>query len=143
MGLVYADVKLTNGADLLEAKKHVIGEEEVRNMHVNVMVDSGSLMLAINENIQEYLQLPVLEQRKRAVMADGTRIECAVAGPVEVRFGNRVANCYAIVLPGDSEPLLGAIPMEEMDVMIHPLRNELIVNPDHPDGAIISLRKIA
>ncbi len=36
-----------------------------------------------------------------------------------------------MVLPGDAEPLLGAIPREEMDVLIHPLRNELMVNPEH------------
>jgi hypothetical protein len=37
-----------------------------------------------------------------------------------------------MVLPGDSEMLLGAIPMEDIDVLIHPLRQELIVNPEHP-----------
>ena len=37
-----------------------------------------------------------------------------------------------MVLPGEAEPLLGAIPLEEMDALIHPLRNELIVNPEHP-----------
>lgn len=142
MGLVYAEVRLTNAVDLLEAKKHVIGEEEVRSMPVNIMVDTGSLMLAINENIQEYLNLPVWE-RKEAVLADGSRVICDLAGPVEVTFANRIAHCYAHVLPGDSEPLLGAIPLEEMDVMVHPLRNELIVNPKHPEGAILSLRKIA
>lgn len=142
MGLVYADVRLTNALDLLEAKKHVIGKEEVRSMPVNIMVDTGSLMLAINENIQEYLNLPVWEQ-KGAILADGSRVICDVVGPVEVTFANRVARCYAYVLPGDSEPLLGAIPLEEMDVIVHPLRNELIVNPKHPEGAILSLRKIA
>ena len=142
MGLVYAEVRLTNAADLLEVKKHVIGEEEVRSMPINIMVDTGSLMLAINENIQEYLGLPVWEQ-KGAILADGSRVICDVVGPVEVTFGNRIARCYAYVLPGDAEPLLGALPLEEMDVMVHPLRNELIVNPKHPEGAFLSLRKIA
>ena len=45
-----------------------------------------------------------------------------------------------MVLKGDSEPLLGAIPMEEMDVLIHPRRQELIVNPDHPYYAQLSLK---
>ena len=45
-----------------------------------------------------------------------------------------------MVLPGSSEPLLGAIPMEEMDVLIPPLRQELVVNPDHPDMAVFSLK---
>ena len=45
-----------------------------------------------------------------------------------------------MVLPGDSEPLLGAIPLEEMDVLIDPLRQELIVNPEHPDMAVLKMK---
>ena len=88
-------------------------------------------MLAINENIKEQLQLPVVEMRK-AQTATGQIVECEVVAPVELKFKNRRTSCNAIVLPGDAEPLLGAIPLEDMDVLIHPLRNELIVNPEHP-----------
>jgi len=45
------------------------------------------------------------------------------------------------VLPGDSEPLLGAIPLEDMDVIIHPQRQELVVNPDHPYFAQMKLKQ--
>ena len=45
-----------------------------------------------------------------------------------------------MVLPGDNEPLLGAIPLEDMDVLIHPLRQELIVNPEHPYFAQMKLK---
>lgn len=103
------------------------------------MVDTGSYMLAINEAIQEQLQLPVVE-KKRARLADGSVIECNVVSPVELRFKNRRSVCSALVLPGNTEPLLGAIPLEEMDVLIHPLRQELIVNPEHPDYAQLSLK---
>ncbi len=44
------------------------------------------------------------------------------------------------MLPGDSEPLLGAIPMEEMDVLIHPQRQELVVNPEHPNYAVLKMK---
>ena len=50
--------------------KHIIGEEEIKRMHVTALVDTGSYMLAINQNIQEQLDLPVVEKRK-AQMADG------------------------------------------------------------------------
>jgi len=63
-----------------------------------------------------------------------------VVAPVELRFKNRATTCRAIVLPGDSEPLLGAIPMEDMDVLIHPLRQELILNPDHPYFAVMKMK---
>lgn len=139
MGLVYADIQLINGDDLALARRHVIGEEEVRSMHVNVLVDTGSYMLAINESIQEQLQFPVVEKRK-AQLADGSILDCPVVSGVEIRFKNRQTTCRAMILPGENEPLLGAIPLEDMDVLIHPLRQELIVNPEHPYFAQLKLK---
>lgn len=139
MGLVYADIELINGDDLALVRRHIIGEEAVKRMRVNALVDTGSYMLCINESIQEQLQLPVVETRK-AQLANGSIVECEVVAPVELRFANRATTCRAMVLPGDSEPLLGAIPLEDMDVIIHPLRQELIVNPDHPYFAQMKLK---
>ncbi len=73
-------------------------------------------------------------------MAESSVVEYDVVGPIHVHFANRKATCNAFVLPGDSEPLLGAIPMEEMDVLIHPLRQELIVNPEHPNYAVLKMK---
>jgi len=65
-----------------------------------------------------------------------------VVGPIMVKFKNRTATCSALVLAGNSEPLLGAIPLEEMDVLIHPQRQELIVNPEHPYYAQLNLKQV-
>lgn len=138
MGMVYADIELINSIDLEMERRGHLDRDEIKRMWVKMMADSGSYMLAINENIQEILQLPVMET-KRLQLADGQVITCNVVGPVDLRFANRECTCRAIVLPGDSEPLLGAIPMEEMDVIIHPQRQELIVHPDHPDYALLRL----
>jgi predicted aspartyl protease len=61
MGLVYAEIELINGDDLAMARRNVIGEDEIKRMLVNALVDTGSYMLCINESIQEQLQLPVVE----------------------------------------------------------------------------------
>ena len=139
MGNVYADIELINAEDIGLAHRRIIGEEEIRRITVNALVDSGSYMLAINENIQEILQLPVVETRN-AVLANGQRISCNVVSPLEIRFQNRRSVCSAMVLPDDNEPLLGVIPMEDMDVIIHPLRNELLVNPESPDFATMKMK---
>ncbi len=141
MGLIYAEIELINGEDIALARKNIIGEDEIKSMTVNMLVDTGSIMLAINENIQEQLQLPVVETRK-AQLANGQIVECEVVAPVELRFRNRQTTCRAMVLPGDSEPLLGAIRLEDMDVLIHPTRQELIVNPDHPYFAQMKMKKL-
>jgi clan AA aspartic protease len=133
MGTVHAEVELINGVDFSDARRHVIGEDEIKSTRVRMLVDSGSYLMAINENIQAYLNLP-FQYKEPAVLADGRVVRCDVVGPIEVRFANRRATCNAFVLPEDSEPLLGAIPMEEMDVVIDMKRQELAVNPLHPDG---------
>jgi len=139
MGLVYADIELINGEDLVLAKRHFIGEEEVKRMHVNMLVDTGSVYMCINENVQEQLQLNVIEKRK-GVLANGEIVAYDVVGPIEVKFKNRRCNVDAMVLPGDNEMLLGAIPLEDMDILIHPYRRELIVNPEHPYFAQMTLK---
>lgn len=139
MGLVYAEIELINGYDLENARRNIIGEEEVKRMRINMLADSGAYMMGINETIQEQLDLPFIEKRK-AVLADGSVQEYDVVGPIHVKFKNRTAICSAMVLKGDTEPLLGAIPMEEMDVLIHPQRQELIVNPEHPYYAQLSMK---
>lgn len=139
MGLIHANIELINGEDLILAKRHVIGEEEVKRMNVDMLVDTGSVYMCINENIQEQLKLPVVERRK-GQLANGSIVEYDVVGPIEVKFKNRRCSVDAMVLPGENEPLLGAIPMEGMDVLIHPYKQELVVNPDHPNYAQMKLK---
>jgi len=134
MGTVHAEIELINGADMAKARCFEIGEEEIRRIKVTVLVDTGSYELCINENIQSYLNLPLIEKRT-VQLADGRWLRCGVVGPIEVRFANRSAICGAYLLPGDCEPLLGVVPMESMDVLVDPGRQELIVNPDYPDFA--------
>jgi len=139
MGLTYADIELTNAEDVGLARKNIIGQDEVKSMTVNMLVDTGAYNLCINESIQEQLDLPFIEKRK-AQLANSEIMECDVVGPIVLKFKNRRTVCNAIVLPGESEPLLGAIPLEDMDVLIHPLKQELIVNPDHPYYAQMKLK---
>lgn len=139
MGLVYADVEIINGGDLEMVRRLHMDPEDVKRIHTSILVDTGSYMLCINEAIQEQLQLPVVDTKK-AQTADNRIIDCPVVDQIQLRFKNRQWSGRAMVLPGDCEPLLGAIPLEEMDVLIHPLRNELIVNPDHPYFAQLKLK---
>jgi clan AA aspartic protease len=139
MGLIYAEIELVNADDVAFAKRNIIGEEEIKHMRVNMLVDTGAYNLCINESIQEQLSLPFIEKRK-AQLANGHIEEYNIVGPVIVKFKNRRTVCNAMVLQGDNEPLLGSIPLEDMDVLIHPLREELIVNPDHPYSAQMKLK---
>lgn len=139
MGLTYADIELINAEDLGLARKYIISDEEVKKLQLNILVDTGSYNLCINETIQSQLDLPFLEKRK-GQLADGSIHEYDLVGPIVLKFKNRQTVCNALVLSGDNEPLLGAIPLEDMDVLIHPLRQELIVNPEHPYYAQMKIK---
>lgn len=72
-------------------------------------------------------------QSERNHLADGTRRMVPYVGPIETRFKNRVAYVGAIVI-GD-EVLLGAIPMEDMDLVVLPQQRQVDVNPLNPNFA--------
>ncbi len=128
MGLTHVEVDLIQCGDVELARRGHIDKDEIRHIPVLALVDSGCYFMAINENIQEILQLPVLGI-KRSVLAKGQRGDYPIVGPLQVRYKEHIANCSAIVLPDDSEPLLGALPMEEMHVILDPQRQELIEDP--------------
>jgi clan AA aspartic protease len=139
MGLVYADIQLSNADDFALSRRNIISKTEIRSMAVNMLADSGAYMMAINEVVKSQLGLEVLETTT-AELADGSTIKIDIVGPIEVKFENRRCTVDAMLLKGETECLLGAIPMEAMDILIHPLQNELIVNPKHPLIKQLSLK---
>ena len=131
MGLIRTELELMNGDDLALIRRGKLLPDEIRKMKVTALVDSGAMMLAINENIRQQLGLEKVEERL-AELADGSVRSYDVVGPVEIRIPHRRCSVDAIVLPGESEVLLGAIPMEDMDLVINPKSQTVQVNPSMP-----------
>ncbi len=129
MGLIYAEISLINADDIGLSRRGFIVEDQVRNIKVSSLVDSGAYMLVIPEHVKIPLGLELVEQREVA-LADGETKTCDVVGPIEIRFANRRAVCNAFVM--GNEVLLGAIPMEELDVVVNPREQKLTVNPENP-----------
>jgi clan AA aspartic protease len=142
MGLVYAKIQLINGEDLAVSHRGYLPESEIRSVTSRALVDTGALDLVINEEIQEQLKLPVLHQRT-IWLADETQREVDMVGPVEVRFENRSTIVKAIVLPGAEEVLLGAIPLEGLDVFIDPVQEKLVVNPKSPNIPTSKVKQVS
>jgi len=119
MGLVNGKVVLRN--------PRLPGLEAVE---VDALADSGAVHLCIPEHVRLQLRLEAIDL-KEATFADGRRALVPYVGPVEIRFKNRVGFAGALVM-GD-QVLLGAIPMEDMDLVIIPKTRMLDVNPDSPN----------
>jgi clan AA aspartic protease len=131
MGLVYAEIELTSHDDLVLQRRGFLPKDQIKRLKVNALVDTGAYMLVINEHVKAQLDLPLIEEQVFR-LADDSELRAEIVGPVEVRFENRSTTVRAAVLPGDVEVLLGSIPMEDLDVVVDPKRQRLVVNPESP-----------
>ena len=105
---------------------------ELEAVYIEALADIGAVHLCIPSRIQAQLQLEEID-RKEVTLADGSHRQVPYVGPIELRYKNRVGFAGALVM-GD-QPLLGVIPMEDMDLVIVPRTREVIVNPNSPDMA--------
>ena len=119
MGIISADIQLSNPR-----------KRTLRPLTVKALADTGALHFCIPEHIDIQLELEELYKRE-VTTADGGKHLCACVGPVELKFENR--GCFTGALVLGNEVLLGAMPMEDMDILLSPARQAVIVNPESPN----------
>ena len=116
MGLVHAKISLKN------TKKN-----RLSSVRTNAMVDTGAMYLCIPQSMRVRLKLDSIGE-KEVLLADGSKRMVPYVGPIEVRFKDRIGFTGALVM-GD-QALLGAIPMEDMDLVVVPKTRSIDVNPE-------------
>ena len=119
MGYVFAEIELSNAR-----------RQDPVPLAVKALVDTGALMLCIPEHVAVQLGLEA-ESVREVTVADGRTTSVPYVGPVRVTFEKRFCYVGALVL-GD-EVLLGAVPMEDMDLVADPGRRKLTVDPASPN----------
>ncbi|GHU52635.1 hypothetical protein FACS1894200_13190 [Spirochaetia bacterium] len=136
MGTTYAEITLRNAGDVTDARREYIKETEIRQITIQSLADTGAGTLVITESIQKELGLATVFLRESHV-ANGTKVMTMVAEPVMVCWEDRSMTCDPWVLPGADKVLLGAIPLEGMDLMVDPIHQRLVgVHGDKPVGMI-------
>ncbi len=119
MGLVYADIELSNPKNA-----------GLKPIAVKALVDTGAMTLCIPQHVAVQLALEEIEKRE-VTTADEKSHVVAYVGPIQIRFANRTCFTGALVI-GDSV-LVGAVPMEDMDLVVSPAGNSIAVNPRSPN----------
>jgi clan AA aspartic protease len=137
MGLVHAEITLKNAKDMMKAEDGLIPDHEIRQTKVNALVDSGAWTMVINETTREKLGLDAAKT-VHGTLADGTRTNYKLSSQLEILWKDRSVICEAVIVPNADENLLGAIPLEAMDLMINPGSQELV--GVHGDQILHSLK---
>ncbi|MCP4658002.1 MAG: hypothetical protein GY856_21545 [bacterium] len=109
-----------------------------KEVECEAIVDSGAAELALPAEMIERLRLEKLDVI-RVYTADGGQHDYRVFGIAELEVKGRTCQVRAIELPHGADPLLGAVPLEEMDWHISPGKKALVPNPKSPDRPLLPL----
>ncbi len=119
MGMINVDIELSNPR-----------QPDLSPLSVQALVDTGAMTICIPEHMAVQLDLTEIEKRE-VTTADEKSHVVPYVGPVQIRFGKRTCFTGALVI-GESV-LLGAVPMEDMDLVVEPSRRTVTVNPKSPN----------
>ena len=139
MGEIVAALELENTNDRDNASEGLRDESTVRRTTVQGVVDTGAVMLVLPENVVNRLGL----RRRREVVvtyADERKETRAVAGPVTVHMANRFMIAECVVGPPLSEPLIGQIVLEALDLVADCTNRTVAPRPESPDSPLLKLK---
>ena len=125
MGLVFENITLKNAGDVTNEQRGLMKKGEIRQVKVLALVDTGAQTIVINEEIRQDLGLSLREERVVRMANNTSQIGRFTEG-VEIHWKNRYFTAPALVLDGATEVLLGAIPLEGLDVIVDPVTQQLI-----------------
>lgn len=123
---------LENVVDRGNADRGLITREEVRRVEVEGLVDTGSVMLVLPQDLADALGLPMVERRV-ATLADGSTCEVGRVTGVRVEILGRDMTTDALVVPAGATPLIGQVQLEVLDLVVDPRNREVRTNPRSPD----------
>ena len=124
MGVFMEEITLENVFDRGLADHGYIKETDVRTLKVDAMPDTGAWTLVINEEVREKLGLEI-EGDVRSTLADGTVAKYPLTKPVKIQWKNRITFQSAIVVSNAKKVLLGALPLEGLDLVVDPVQQTL------------------
>ena len=124
MGIVHAEIILKNSGDVINVRSGIIKEPEIRQTKVRAVVDTGAMTMVINEQLRQQLGLRIVGS-KQATLVNNAKETVQIAETVEIHWKNRSMTCQPWVT-GAGKILLGAIPLENMDLIVDPAGQELV-----------------
>ena len=139
MGEIVVDAELENPIDRGVFERGYGKESDIRRTSVKAVVDAGAVMLMLPQNVVERLGA-ALSGTVIVTYADERREERPTAGPFTLRLCNRSMPVDCVVGPPLSEPLIGQIVLERLDLIADCTNRILIPRPESPDYPLLKLK---
>jgi predicted aspartyl protease len=136
VGRFSVDIELVNYADLIRAQDGTLPSDQVRRETIQGLVDSGATKLVLPQAVVERLGLP-LGEPVNIRYADGRRSRRRQAKGVFAQVLGRDGIFTAIVEPKRDTALIGAIVLEDLDLLVDCTQQRLV--PRDPSGATFEI----
>ena len=133
MGRFAVKVKLANAQDLTLASAGLLKPSDVRTAEIDGVVDTGATQMVLPLAVADQLGLP-RGDKTIVKYADQRRVERDVATYLDVSLCGRNGVFKAVLEPDRTTALVGAIVMEDLDLLVDPGKQQLY--PRDPAGTI-------
>ncbi|MCL1837094.1 MAG: retroviral-like aspartic protease family protein [Treponema sp.] len=124
MGTFMEEITLENSTDRENVNRGYINESQIRNLKVEAIPDTGAWTLVINEEIRQKLGLTI-KSEVQSTLADGKTSNYPITEAVSIQWKNRNTELPAVVVADAKKVLLGALPLEAMDLIVDPVHQTL------------------
>ena len=138
MGKIMTKIKLTNLNDAQDARTGVLRPDQVRVLEIEALVDTGATNLVLPADVVAALGVREIGKRK-VRYADNRVEEIPWVGPLQLEILGRAMIGEALVVAAGATPLIGQIPLANLDLIVDPKSRELSVNPASPDMPLLDL----
>jgi clan AA aspartic protease len=135
-------IQLANNHDEEDVKRGQLRPHEVRTAHVQAVVDTGATMLVLPADVVSKLGL-FPDGYRKVRYADGRIRELPWVSCIRITILGRETVTNALVEDAGTTPLVGQIPLEELDLIVDPKSHDLRVNPDSPDAPLLDVLSAA
>ena len=129
MGEIVVAVELENPVDRAVVERGYGQGSDVRRSTIEAVADTGAMISMLPQNVVERLGIAIY-RTVVVTYADERTEDRPVAGPVTMKIGNRSMNTDCVVGPPNSQPLVGQIVMEGLDLIADCTKRTLTPRPE-------------
>lgn len=136
MGRFSVELQISNHEDVVASRHRSLPKEKIRRAVVKGVVDSGATRLVLPKAVVKQLGLPKGDPIN-VRFADGRRARKQTVTDAQVEIQGRTGTFSAVVEPGRTDALIGAIVLEELDLVVDCTTQKLV--PRDPRGILAEL----